>query len=1059
MRTTLLLLLLGVPVAKGAVLGIDLGGEYIKASLVKPRVPLDIVVNPEGRRRTDAVVGFFDGEQVCGKAALGQQSRRPANFVSYLKMLIGKGQSSANRKWLADTHYPHNWTEVKGAGTLQVRLGSTGLGDGMDEYTVVELFAMLLTRQREDAEAMAEEPIKDVVLTVPPFWAQDERQALLDAAELAGMKVLGLMNENSAVAMKYAIDKKYDASKEHNVIFYDMGSTSVKASLVTFFTEGKGKKEQDAFKVKAVAWDEGCGGHIIDARLATRFAKEFDKKHGVADGSVEDSPRAMARLRVSAKKIKETLTANKETPVSVEALKNDIDFRSHITREQFDEMHSDLWERAIAPVQKLLDDSGMATSDIHAAVIVGGCSLIPSVQENLKSKLGLKELTRSMDVYEAAALGAGFYAAGLSPSFRVRQVGVTDLYPFGVSVHVGKSNGTHDDPAKPTEHVFEPKETIPNTKYLMFTRDGNFTVDLKYSNPDVLPRDADVGIGSYNLTRLSEKCAKFNTTDKPTVTLQLQIDRNGMATLAEATASVTEWTEKQIKIARKKVKKEDAGANKTKVDGTDSQGDGSASNDTATNAKAADEAETDSAPDDDDDTAAKKNDDGDSSKKLDEQKKRESCSWNATASVTVGEGTNATEVGAYIEIRDGETYPLATECTRVNAAYEGEIVLRCNDGELSADTTDCTPIQYEARLEKVVQRVKLKSGYLEHGISKLSKAQLGGAKSKLDKIRKVMAELQRLAQSKNDVEAHIFETRDALEYNDELKAVMIDEQMDTVRAGLSEAEEWLWDDHTYSEYVEKLYALRDELKPALTRKEEAMARPEALERCHKALDGVQKKLDNATYMLNMPANETKKLTTGTAEFGKWLADKEAEQKEKAAHEEPAFMASEVVMKVQMYEKAMAAAMAKKPKARKKKEKKNTTSTSAEEDAPPERVWTAAEHFDILQHFYNTVDPENPKSESDIKAIIAKRIDEDETELRPAQFKVLCHKLENRYDKNPFVLWQEKLAKDSADGTGEESGKEKKDKEEIWKNFFGACFDDGAAALTSGELNPEDVLDR
>eukprot|EP01047_Picozoa_sp_COSAG01_P060146 COSAG01_NODE_7330_length_3248_cov_14.447444_1_plen_1001_part_10 len=981
LTASLSLLLLGV--ARGAVLGIDLGGEFIKASLVKPRVPLDIVVNPEGRRRTDAVVGFFDGEQVCGKAALGQQSRRPKNIVSYLKMLIGKGPASPNRQWLADTHYPHNWTEVEGAGTLKVKLGSTGLGDGMDEYTAVELFAMLLTRQREDAEAMAEEPIKDVVLTVPPFWAQDERQALLDAAELAGMNVLGLMNENSAVAMKYAIDKKYDASKEHNVIFYDMGSTSVKASLVTFFTEGNGKKEKDAFKVKAVAWDEGCGGHVIDARLATRFAKEFDKKHGVADGSVEDSPRAMARLRVSAKKIKETLTANKGTPVSVEALKNDIDFRSHITREQFDEMHSDLWERALAPVQKLLDDSGMAASDVHAAVIVGGCSLIPSVQENLKTKLGMKELTRSMDVYEAAALGAGFYAAGLSPSFRVREVGVTDLYPFGVSVHVGKSNGTHDDPSKPTEQVFEAKETIPNTKYLMFTRDGNFTVDLQYSNPEVLPRDADVVIGSYNLTRL-EKCTKFNTTDKPTVTLKLQIDRNGMATLAEATGSVTEWTEKQIKIARKKTKNDNTGTNKTKADAAESNGDDTASNETVTNTTAADNDGTEPVLDDD---KAQLDDAGDSNKKAaDDEVKRKGCSWNATANVTVGEeGANATEVGAYIEIDDGKTYPLASECTRVNAAYEGEIVLRCDDGVLSADTTDCTLIQYESRAEKVAQQVKLKSKYLEFGISKLSKAQIGGAKSKLDKIRKVMAELQRLAQSKNDVEAHIFETRDALEYNEELKAVMVDEQKDTVRAGLSAAEEWLWDDHIYSEYVEKLYALRDELKPALSRKEEAAARPEALARCHKTLDGVLKKLENATYMENMPANETEKLTTGTAEFSKWLADNEAEQKKRKAHEEPAFMASEVVVRVQQYEKAMAAAMAKKPKAKKKEKKgkdpnENTTRTSTDE-TQQERVWTAEEQFGILKHFYNIVDSENPKTDDEVKAIISKRVDEGETELR------------------------------------------------------------------------------
>ena len=114
-------LLAGLSVAAGAVIGIDLGGEFIKASLVKPRVPLDIVVNPEGRRRTEAVVGMFDGEQVSGKMALSQQSRRPLNFVSFLKMLVGKGPATKNLGWLKETHYPHEWTEVDGAGTLQVR--------------------------------------------------------------------------------------------------------------------------------------------------------------------------------------------------------------------------------------------------------------------------------------------------------------------------------------------------------------------------------------------------------------------------------------------------------------------------------------------------------------------------------------------------------------------------------------------------------------------------------------------------------------------------------------------------------------------------------------------------------------------------------------------------------------------------------------------------------------------------------------------------------------------------------------------------------------------------
>ena len=343
-----------LPLASGAVLGIDLGGEFIKASLVKPRVPLDIVLNPEGKRRSEAVVGFFDGEQAYGGAALNQQTRRPQNFAAFLKMLVGKGPESGNLQWLKDTHYPHDWTGTE-EGTLKVELAKTGLGDDMNEYTVTELLSILLTKQREDAEAIAEEPIKDVVITVPPFWAQDERQALLDAAELAGMNVLGLMNENSAVAMKYAIDKKYDASKEHNVVFYDMGSTSVKTSLVSFYTDTSGKKEKDAFKVLAVAWDEGCGGHIIDSRLATRFAKEFDEKHLAANGgeSILEKPRGMARLRTQGAKTKITLSANSETPVNVEALSNDIDYRSSITREEFNSMNEDLWARALAPVQKV----------------------------------------------------------------------------------------------------------------------------------------------------------------------------------------------------------------------------------------------------------------------------------------------------------------------------------------------------------------------------------------------------------------------------------------------------------------------------------------------------------------------------------------------------------------------------------------------------------------------------------------------------------------------------------------------------------------------------------
>lgn len=929
-------------------------------------------------------------------------------------MLVGKGPDTANLQWLKEAHYPHEWTG-NDEGTLKVELAATGLGDDMNEYSVVELLSMLLAKQREDAEALAEEPIKDVVITVPPFWAQDERQALLDAAELAKMNVLGLMNENSAVAMKYAIDKKYDATKEHNVVFYDMGSTSVKTSLVSFYTDTSGKKEKDAFKVLAVAWDEGCGGHVIDSRLAVRFGKEFDEKHMAANNgeSVLEAPRAMARLRIAGKKTKETLSANQETPVNVEALSNDIDFRSKITREEFNEMNQDIWERALAPVQKLLDDTGMSTSDIHAAVIVGGSSLIPQVQEQLKAKLGLDELTRNLDAFESAALGAGFYAAGLSPSFRVREVGVTDLYPFGVSATVSKSLARAEGDEVESEEsvsevVFEPKEPVPNRKYLVFSRSSNFTVSLKYTNPEVMSADTETDIGFYNMTGVN-KCEKFNTTDKPKITLKLEIDRNGMATVTEAVAGVTEWTEKSVKIPRKKKKTEDEKtpkkkSKKSKDSGEDESADGKEP-----------EPEKDSAESDPEDT---NNEDTKEPEAVEEPEviEEHKCEWNATLNVTLGEGEEAKEkeVQPYIGLDSGANKTMTGECANVNPEYEGDIVLMCFEAALTADTSDCTVVKYEIRSEKVARKVDLKKKYREKGISKMTKSKKEDANGRLAKIQKVMDEIHRLAKAKNDVEAHIFETRDMLEYNEELKAVLSDNQADEVRSGLSAAEEWMWEDYTYSEYVDKLYELRDAIKPALIRKDEAVSRPQVLARAHEAITKTQETLANESYMELMPANETEKMVEKTASFELYVKDQEEAQAALSLTDEPAFMSAEMESKLSKYEKAMAAAMAKKPKPKKPKSKKaKKAKKSAMELVSYE---TNAEQFDILSEFYTEL--QEDKSDDDIQAILDKRKDEGSDALTMPQFEELCAKLKVKKYINPIELWAEKHPPPEEEGDAE-----------------------------------------
>ena len=309
----------------------------------------------------------------------------------------------------------------------------------------------------------------------------------------------------------------------------------------------------------------------------------------------------------------------------------------------------------------------MDVNDIHAAVIVGGGSLIPKIQEQLLAKLKLEELTRNMDAFESAALGAGFYAAGLSPSFRVREVGVTDLYPFGVSATVGKSDADAEGVA---QVVFEPKEPVPNRKYLVFSRDSNFTVDLKYTNPEVMSSDTEAQIGSYNLTGVN-KCEKYNTTDKPKMSLMLEIDKNGMATVTEASAGVSEWTEKSVKIPRKSKKTEDEPPKKSKKDRKKKS---------SKMKKDADDESEEKDPD------AETTDEDVADEVVEEPVVEEpvvveehKCEWNATINVTLGEGEEAKEkeVGPYVSLNSGHNKTMKAECSSINPEFEGDVELLC----------------------------------------------------------------------------------------------------------------------------------------------------------------------------------------------------------------------------------------------------------------------------------------------------------------------------------------------------------------------------------------------
>ena len=291
--------------------------------------------------------------------------------------------------------------------------------------------------------------------------------------------------------------------------------------------------------------------------------------------------------------------------------------------------------------------------------------------------------------------------------------------------------------------MFEPKEKTPNKKHLMLTREEGkaFSVRLKYTNPEQLSKATDVDIGVFDhpeegLAPLS----KYNTTDKPRVAVTVEIDRNGMARVTSTDASVSEYVEKQVRIGRKKKKKD--GEQKKDKDDEKAEETDEEKGDEKAEGKEEDKEEEAAGDDDSASDEAKLDEDGEDPEVI----LLNNCSWNATVNVTLGEpgeDDEPKEVGAYVEIASGGTK--TKDCSYVNASFEGEIVLKCEEGTLDADTADCSLIQYESRTEKVFRHVDVASTYTQQGITGLTKEQMGGARKKLKAIHKKMEALRNLA--------------------------------------------------------------------------------------------------------------------------------------------------------------------------------------------------------------------------------------------------------------------------------------------------------------------------
>lgn len=379
---------------------------------------------------------------------------------------------------------------------------------------------MVLTHAKDMTQAYTEEqgkdtgaPPRDCVLTVPCFATVHERRALLDAAMLADLNVLGLLEENTASALHYAMDKQFP--EPQTLVFYNMGGTAVQVSVVKFYnynitTAGSTKpKTVGALEVLSKAWDSTVGGQSFDHRLVEHLADEFnalwDKKRG--DGQHKDIrkiPRPMTKLRLQANKVKHVLSANTDIPVYIDNVYDDVSLSTHITRAQLEDMCHDLIDRAMKPIHQALMYANISLSDLDGIELIGGGMRIPRIQDNLKTALNDMELGLHINADESMALGAAFHGANISTAFRVRHVGLMDVNPFPIAITLsdlvdevsgkGLFGKKKKDETDGNEEAWGKHATILKSfgkmgvkKTIAFSHDKDVHCSLDYEESDLLP--------------------------------------------------------------------------------------------------------------------------------------------------------------------------------------------------------------------------------------------------------------------------------------------------------------------------------------------------------------------------------------------------------------------------------------------------------------------------------------------------------------------------------------------------------------------------------------------
>ncbi|KAI9283336.1 heat shock protein 70 family [Sporodiniella umbellata] len=461
-----------------SVVGIDLGNLQAVIAVARNR-GIDVICNEVSNRATPSLISFGPQSRYIGEGAKTQEISNAKNTVCSLKRLAGRTVEDPEVQETEKVHLMAEIADAQGQAGIKVNY----LGEEQ-VFSNVQLLAMYLHKIKDITAAEINGPVTDCVITIPGWFTEVQRRAVLSAAEMVGLNCLRLVNDLTAAALGYGITKlDLPEEKARNVAFVDIGHSSYSVSIVSFL---KGQ-----LTVRGSAYDQHFGGREFDAVIVEKLAEQFKEKFKI---DVYSNKKALLRLRVAAERCKKVLSANPQAPVNIESIMDDKDVSAMVNREDFEAWAAHLFTRTESVLAQAIENAGMQRTDIDFIEVVGGSTRIPAIKTSIAGFFG-KDVSTTLNQDEAMARGAALQCAMLSPVFKVRDFRVNDIcaYPIKLTWEAcPEDEGTEIV-------IFDNNNSIPSTKVLTFQRREPFTLVAEYAQPELLPRGINPWIGQFTI--------------------------------------------------------------------------------------------------------------------------------------------------------------------------------------------------------------------------------------------------------------------------------------------------------------------------------------------------------------------------------------------------------------------------------------------------------------------------------------------------------------------------------------------------------------------------------